>query len=54
MAKTLHVKVALEIRVPDDDDETVREAIKEAMQEALENDEFEYEEEIVEDEEEYS
>jgi hypothetical protein len=51
MAKTMQVKVVLEIRVYDDDDETVREAIKEAMHEAIESDEFEYEVEVVEEDE---
>lgn len=47
--KTLEIKVKLEIRADADDESAVREEIKTAMQEAIDNDEFEFEQEEVEE-----
>lgn len=40
--KTLEIKVKLEIRADADDESAVREEIKAAMQEAIDEDEFEF------------
>jgi len=50
MMKTLNIKVSIQVRVDSDDDDDVAQAVKDALQESIEDDTLQYEvEELDED-----